>query len=70
MSSTPGPDGPDQPPDGADRAHPLDARLYRDIFGTAAMRAVFDDAGLIARWLAVEAALARAQAAVGLLPRR
>ena len=35
--------------------------LFRDIFGTAEMRAVFDDAALVGRYLEVEAALAHAQ---------
>lgn len=49
-------------------AHALDTRLYGNIFGTAAMRAIFDDGGMVERWLAVEAALARAQATAGLIP--
>jgi len=50
------------------RAHPLDAIFYRDLFGTPAMRAVFSDVILVERWLEVEAALALAEAAVGLIP--
>ena len=68
MSSTPGTAGHDRPPDGGGGARALDTRLYGDIFGTATMRAIFDDAGLVERWLTVEAALARAQAAAGLIP--
>jgi 3-carboxy-cis,cis-muconate cycloisomerase len=48
-------------------AHALDG-LYRDMFGTPAMRAVFATSGLVRSWLDVEAALARAEAAVGLIP--
>ena len=48
-------------------AHAVDG-LYRDMFGTPAMRAVFSDSGLVQRWLDAEAALADAQAAVGLIP--
>ncbi len=54
--------------DGAGAAHPLDSALYRDLFGTAEMRAVWSDLGTVQRWLDVEAALARAEAAVGLIP--
>jgi len=46
----------------------FDSVLYRDLFGTAEMRAVFGDAGFLARCLEVEAALARAQAGLGLIP--
>jgi len=46
----------------------FDSVLYRDMFGTAEMRAVFCDTGFLARCLEVEAALARAQAAVGMIP--
>ena len=46
----------------------FDSALYRDMFSTAEMRAVFSDAGFLARCLEVEAALARAQAGLGLIP--
>jgi 3-carboxy-cis,cis-muconate cycloisomerase len=42
--------------------------LFRDMFGTRAMRQVFSDDALIRRYLEVEAALARAQATVGVIP--
>jgi len=38
------------------------------MFGTAEMRAVFSDEGYLTRCLEVEAALARAQAAIGMIP--
>jgi 3-carboxy-cis,cis-muconate cycloisomerase len=46
----------------------LDSILFRDAFGTSAMRAVFSDAALIARYVEVEVALARAEAACGVIP--
>ena len=46
----------------------FDSVLYRDMFGTAEMRAVFSDTGFLARCLEVEAALARAQAALDMIP--
>lgn len=46
----------------------FDSPYYRDEFSTKAMRAVFDDTARFASWLAFEAALARAQAAVGVIP--
>ena len=38
----------------------LDSILFRDAFGTAAMRGIFSDHGLITRYVEVEVALARA----------
>lgn len=46
----------------------FDSGLFRDMFGTEDMRAVFSDAGYLARCLEVEAALARAQAGLGVIP--
>ncbi len=46
----------------------LDSILFRDAFGTAAMRDVFADRSLIARYVEVEVALARAEARVGVIP--
>jgi 3-carboxy-cis,cis-muconate cycloisomerase len=42
--------------------------IFGDLFGTAAMRTVFDDATLARRWAEAEAALALAQAECGLIP--
>ena len=42
--------------------------LFGDMFGTAAMRAVFGDMAFLARCAEVEAALARAQARLGIVP--
>jgi 3-carboxy-cis,cis-muconate cycloisomerase len=47
----------------------FDSLLFRDMFGTAPMRAVFDDNALVGRYLEVEAALARAQARCGIVPK-
>ena len=46
----------------------IDSTLFRDQFSTAAMRAVFDDKMTVQKWLDVEAALARAEAALGIIP--
>lgn len=46
----------------------FDSDLFCDMFGTAEMRAIFSDAGYLARCLEVEAALARAQAREGVIP--
>lgn len=43
-------------------------RIFRDLFGTDEMRSLFSDTALIQGWLDAEAALARAEAAVGLIP--
>jgi 3-carboxy-cis,cis-muconate cycloisomerase len=42
--------------------------IFRDMFGTAAMRAIFADEALIGRYLEVEAALALAEAECGTIP--
>ncbi len=47
----------------------FDSALFRDMFGTAEMRDVFSDEALVGRYLEVEAALARAQARVGVVPK-
>jgi len=46
----------------------LDSVLFRDAFGTPAIREVFSDRALIERYIEVEVALARAQAACGVIP--
>jgi len=46
----------------------FDSLLFRDMFGTPAMREVFDDTSYIERILEAESALARAQATTGVIP--
>jgi 3-carboxy-cis,cis-muconate cycloisomerase len=46
----------------------FDSILFRDSFGTAAMRAVFDDHTLIAKYVEIEIALARAEARCEVIP--
>jgi len=46
----------------------LDSILFRDAFGTPAMRDVFSDRRLIARYSEVEVALAKAEARCGVIP--
>src|SRR6266699_2722323 len=46
----------------------LQSTLFGDMFGTAAMRAAFGELAFIARCAEVEAALARAQARLGIVP--
>jgi 3-carboxy-cis,cis-muconate cycloisomerase len=48
--------------------HVIDSIFFRDLFGTQAMRRVFDDHALLQKWLDYEAALARAQARLGMFP--
>jgi 3-carboxy-cis,cis-muconate cycloisomerase len=47
----------------------LDSSIFRDIFGTASMRQVFADETRVQRYLDIEAALARAQARLGIIPK-
>jgi 3-carboxy-cis,cis-muconate cycloisomerase len=46
----------------------LDSILFRDAFGTPAMREVFSDLSLISRYAEVEIALAKAEARCGVIP--
>lgn len=48
--------------------NPADSAIYGTLFGSDAMRAVFDDHAGLRRMLQVEAALARVQARLGLIP--
>ncbi len=45
-----------------------DSELFRDQFGTAEMREVFDDRMTVQKWLDTEAALAWAEADLGIIP--
>jgi 3-carboxy-cis,cis-muconate cycloisomerase len=47
----------------------FDSAIFRDTFGTPAMRAVFSDEAAVARYVEVEVALAAAEARVGVIPR-
>lgn len=46
----------------------IDSLLFRDAFGTSAMRAIFADSALVSRYIEVEVALARAQGRCGVIP--
>lgn len=46
-----------------------DSVLFRDQFGTEAMRRIFDDTMIVQRWLDVEAALAKVEAELGIVPK-
>jgi 3-carboxy-cis,cis-muconate cycloisomerase len=46
----------------------FDSILFRDAFGTPAMREVFSDVSLISRYAEVEVALAKAEARCGVIP--
>ena len=47
----------------------LDSAVFRDIFTTEAMRNVFSDESRVQKYLDFEAALARAQARLGIIPK-
>jgi len=46
----------------------IDSAVFRDVFATEAMRRVFSDASRVQKYLDFEAALARAQARLGIIP--
>ncbi len=49
-------------------ASAFDSFYWRDRYGSAAMRRIWDDRAMVQRWLDVEAALAAAEAETGLVP--
>lgn len=49
-------------------AYVIDSALFRDQFSTEAMRNIFSDEVTVQRWLDVEAALAKVQARMGIIP--
>ena len=66
-----GPAGPGERPPGTPPlpgTRVADSALYRHLWGTAEARAILGEEGRLAGWLQVLAALARAQAAAGLIP--
>jgi 3-carboxy-cis,cis-muconate cycloisomerase len=46
----------------------IDSRLFKDQFGTEAMRRIFSDENVVQKWLDVEAALAKVEAELGVIP--
>jgi adenylosuccinate lyase len=49
-------------------SHVIDSPFLRDLYGTEALRRIWSDEQRLQRWLDYEAALARAQTRVGLVP--
>src|SRR6202035_227857 len=47
----------------------IDSAVFRDIFSTEAMRRVFSDGNRVQKYLDFEAAVARAQARLGIIPK-
>lgn len=48
----------------------IKSKLFGDMFATKAMQALFDDEALVQRYIDVEVALARAQAKLGVIPKK
>ncbi len=46
----------------------FDSEIFRDAFGSEAMRAIFSDRATVARYVEIEVALAKVQGALGLIP--
>src|SRR3984885_3374218 len=49
-------------------AYVIDSRLFGDQFSTEASRRIFSDENTVQKWLDVEAALARVEARLGIVP--
>jgi adenylosuccinate lyase len=50
------------------RSHPIDMLLYQDEYGSKEMRAIFSEKNIIKKWLMVDAAVARTEAELGIIP--
>jgi 3-carboxy-cis,cis-muconate cycloisomerase len=48
---------------------PFDSEIFRDVFGTPAMRAIFADGATVARYVEVEVALAAVEGPLGIIPK-
>ncbi len=48
----------------------IDSPLFGGLFSTEEMRKIFSDKTTIQKWLDVEAALARAEAKLGIIPKK
>ncbi|MBU3631313.1 adenylosuccinate lyase [Polynucleobacter sp. AP-Melu-500A-A1] len=51
-------------------AYVIDSQLFKDQFSTLETRQIFDDKQTVQRWLDVEAALAKVQAKLGIIPQK
>jgi adenylosuccinate lyase len=49
-------------------SHPIDMELYGEEYGSDEMRAIFSEENIIKKWLMVDAAVARAEASLGIIP--
>lgn len=49
-------------------SHPIDMLLYRDEFGNQEIRKVFNEETLIKKWMIVDAAIAKVEAEMGIIP--
>ena len=51
-------------------AYVIDSQIFKDQFSTSQTREIFDDKQTVQRWLDVEAALAKVQAKLGIIPQK
>lgn len=51
-------------------SHVIDSVLFKDQFGTEKLRKIFSDENLVQKWLDVEAALAKAEGQLGIIPKK
>lgn len=49
-------------------SHPIDMQLYREEYGSEESRAMFSEESILKKWLVVDAAIARAEAELGIIP--
>lgn len=52
------------------KTHVIDSEIYKDLYGNERIREIFSDKSLLEKWIEVELALAKAQAELGVIPKK
>ncbi|WP_107942175.1 adenylosuccinate lyase [Metasolibacillus fluoroglycofenilyticus] len=51
------------------KSHMIDSEVYKDLYGTEEMRAIFSDTAMIEKWILFESALAKVEGKLGIIPK-
>lgn len=52
------------------KTHVIDSEIYKDLYGNERIREIFSDKSLLEKWIEIELALAKAQAELGVIPKK
>mgnify|MGYP001411107519 CR=1 FL=1 len=52
------------------KTHVSDSEIYKDLYGNERIREIFSDKSLLEKWIEIELALAKAQAELGVIPKK